>query len=79
MDRIMNARSFTYKACKTKMTRGQLAMTTSQCGLCLGCYEDGKRIYIEWIDQFSYCTKVGSVEWMENPDHPRGSHNLVTG
>ena len=77
MDRIANCKTFTCKSCRQKTPRRRLAMTTSQCGLCLGCYEEGKRIYIDWISQHAYVTLVANSEDLTDPDRPRGSHNLV--
>lgn len=77
MDRIANCRTFTCKDCRRKRPRRDLAMTTSQCGLCLRCYFEGKRIYIEWISQHAYVTRVGLRDGLKNPNRPRGAHNWV--
>ena len=57
--------------------RAELAMSTSQSGLCRGCYDDYWRIHIEWISQFAYVTVAVRAEDIPIPDSPRGAHNYV--
>ena len=77
MDRIANTRTFTCKSCREKRERADLAMSTSQSGLCIKCYNRGRRIFIEWISQFAYITAVANADELTNPDNPRGAHNYM--
>ena len=77
MDRIAKARTFTCKGCGKRSPRSALAMSTSQAGLCRGCYDEDKRIYIYWIGQFAYLTGVGHKADFDDPNRPRGAHNEV--
>ena len=77
MDRIATTKTFTCKGCHVRHPRARLAMSTSQCGLCLGCYEEGKRLTIEWISQFCYRSFVFNVDKPPWPpsrvSHPDGT------
>lgn len=87
--RILNTKTFTCKQCGQKKKRGQLAMATQQCGLCLGCYEEGWRVTIQYVSQFAYETIVVDVDdprhpprWVSSPqgrwETRRGAHDLIT-
>ena len=76
--RIINSKSFTCRKCRhTTTTRRNLAMATSQAGLCVSCYSSGYRIYISWVGQFGYVTLVAWAEDLRDPERPRGAHNLM--
>ena len=54
-------------------------MTAPGWGLCLGCYEEGKRLMIERTSPLMYHTVVVDVESLP-PEHrvrPPGVHNWV--
>lgn len=77
MTKITRARTFTCRDCRKRCQRQELAMSTSQSGLCRDCYEGGKRLKIEWIEQFAYHTVVVNALSQSNPDVPRGAANHV--
>ncbi|MCE2494582.1 MAG: hypothetical protein J4F40_18625 [Alphaproteobacteria bacterium] len=77
MTKITRARTFTCRDCRKLCQQQELAMSTSQSGLCLDCYKGGSRLKIEWIEQFAYRTVVVDALSESNPDLPRGASNHV--
>ena len=77
MNRILNAKTFTCRGCRRRCPRDELAMTTSQCGLCVTCYVLGKRLVIVWFAPLAYSTRVVDADHLPDPDQPRGAHNLM--
>ena len=75
--RIVNARTFTCRSCGDRKERADLAMSTSQSGLCRGCYDAGRRLTISWLDQHCYETVAVDALTLPNPDRPRGASNHV--
>lgn len=71
---VYEAKTFTCKACHVRKPRTSLAMYTSQCGICFGCYEEGKRLTIDWESQYYYVTYVCRAQPPDALYQYRGAH-----